>query len=81
MIGFLTSVIAAIWTKNSMIGLVLFLAMSANMGLAGLAGALIPLSLQSLRFDPAQSSYIFLSSITDIAGVSIFLTLGSKLLL
>jgi magnesium transporter len=81
MMGFLTSVIAAIWTRNPMVGLVLFLAMIMNMGLAGLAGALIPLSLQSLHFDPAQSSYIFLSSITDIAGVSIFLTLGSKLLL
>ncbi|MDR3143482.1 MAG: magnesium transporter [Puniceicoccales bacterium] len=81
MIGLLTSFIAGLWTHNPMVGVVLFLAMSLNMGLAGLAGAFVPLFLQSLHFDPAQSSYIFLTSITDIAGVSIFLALGSKLLL
>jgi magnesium transporter len=81
MVGLLAAIIAVIWTQNLMIGLTLFLAMSINMGLAGLAGACIPILLQSLHFDPAQSSYIFLTSITDITGIFIFLTLGSHFLL
>jgi magnesium transporter len=81
MVGLSAAIIAVIWTQNFMIGLTLFLAMSINMGLAGLAGACIPILLQSLHFDPAQSSYIFLTSITDITGIFIFLALGSHFLL
>lgn len=63
------------------LSIVIFAAMVLNMALAGLAGAFIPLLLKKLNFDPAQSSSIFLTGVTDVAGFFIFLSLGSALLL
>lgn len=67
--------------RSLLIGLAVLLAMILNMGLAGLAGAFIPLLLKKMKFDPAQSSSIFLTALTDMAGFFIFLCLGSWLLL
>lgn len=55
--------------------------MVLNMGLAGLSGAFIPLFLKQLHLDPAQSSSIFLTTVTDVAGFFIFLSLGTWVLL
>jgi len=63
------------------IAVVVFIAMVLNMVLAGAFGALIPLSLKRFGLDPAQSSSIFLTTVTDVAGFFIFLTLGSTFLL
>jgi magnesium transporter len=56
-------------------------AMVLTMVLAGASGALIPLSLKRVGLDPAQSSSIFLTTVTDVAGFFIFLSLGSAFLL
>ena len=40
-------------------------ALIANMVIAGLSGAAIPVILKALRRDPAQSSSIFLTTVTD----------------
>ncbi len=72
-----------IWfiTHDTKLCLVIFLACMLNMGIAGLAGASVPLILQRLHFDPAQSASIFLTAITDFMGFSLFLGLGSWILL
>lgn len=71
----------AVWmTKNNLMGIVVFLAMALNMLLSCFIATFIPLMLKRLRLDPAQSSYIFLTAITDVAGFFIFLALGSRLL-
>lgn len=62
------------------IGVVVFMAMILNMGISGLAGAFIPLFLKKMHFDPAQSSSIFLTAVTDTAGFFIFLFLGYQIL-
>ena len=67
-------------TKQLKIALVVFLAMILNMGLGGLAGAFIPLMLKRIGCDPAQSSSIFLTGLTDVCGFLIFLGLGTWLL-
>lgn len=60
-------------TKALALSLVIFLAMIINMGAAALAGAVIPIILKSLGRDPAQSSSIFLTTVTDIVGFASFL--------
>ncbi len=52
---------------------VIGMAMVVNMVAAALAGAVIPLALRALGRDPAQSSSIFLTTVTDIVGFASFL--------
>ncbi len=55
------------------LSLVIGLAMIVNMAAAALAGAVIPLILQAIGRDPAQSAAIFLTTVTDIVGFASFL--------
>lgn len=79
--GFLTGgiagLIAYLLGANIMVGLLLFLAMTANMMIAGLIGSLIPLVLKRFKVDPAISSSIFVTASTDIGGFFTFLGLAS----
>ena len=54
-------------------GLIIVLAMIVNMAAAGFAGCLIPLALRAAGRDPAQSSSIFLTTVTDVVGFAAFL--------
>ena len=62
-----------IWSKNYGLALVILLSMIVNMVAAGLSGATIPLILKALNRDPAQSSSIFLTTVTDCVGFASFL--------
>lgn len=66
---------------NVRMGLTIFLALVLTMAMAGFTGAFIPLFLKRLNLDPAQSSSIFLTAITDMAGFFVFLQLASMLLM
>jgi magnesium transporter len=61
------------------LGLSVLLAMSASCVVSGIAGALIPLTLRKLGFDPATASSIFLTTATDIASMGCFLGLATIL--
>lgn len=80
-IGLTAAVAAYLFFGDIRIGVVVFVAMILNMTLAGAAGALIPLTLQRVGLDPAQSSSIFLTTVTDAAGFFIFLSLGTAILI
>jgi magnesium transporter len=72
----------ALWyDKNPMLGLVLFLAMTGNLVVAGLTGASIPLILKRLNVDPAVGSSIIITTFTDCIGFLLPLWLASTLLL
>lgn len=58
----------------------MLLATWANLILAGLAGAAIPLSLRRLGFDPALGSNLFLTTFTDLLGFVGFLAVATALL-
>lgn len=62
-------------------GSVVFLAMTANLVVAGFAGAFVPLFLQRLRVDPAVASSIFVTTFTDMCGFFLLLGLATKFLL
>ena len=78
--GLLAGAVAYVWLGNTMLGLVLFFAMMANMALAGLVGAAIPLALKALGQDPALGSGVIVTGFTDIFGFLCFLGLATALL-
>ena len=59
------------------LSLVLFLAMVLNSLNAGLSGVLIPVGLEKLRIDPAVTSTVFVTTMTDTLGFFFFLGLAT----
>ncbi len=55
--------------------------MVCNLIAAALAGTLIPLGLQKFGVDPAVSSTVFLTTVTDVIGFLAFLGLATLFLL
>jgi magnesium transporter len=58
------------------LGLVIGLAMLANILIAGIAGVLVPLTIERFRADPAIASSIFVTMTTDSMGFLVFLGLA-----
>ncbi|MFN3958758.1 MAG: magnesium transporter [Parvularculaceae bacterium] len=56
-------------------------AMIINLIAAGLAGILVPLGLQRAGADPAVSSSVFVTTVTDVVGFFVFLGLAALVLL
>lgn len=56
-------------------------AMIINLLAAGLAGILVPLGLQRAGADPAVSSAVFVTTVTDVVGFFVFLGLAALVLL
>lgn len=63
------------------LGGVIGAAMIINLVAAGLAGILIPLGLQRAGADPAVSSAVFVTTVTDVVGFFVFLGLAALVLL
>lgn len=63
------------------LGLVVGAAMIVNLLCAGLAGILVPLGLQRVGADPAVSSAVFVTTVTDIVGFFVFLGLAAAVLI
>ncbi len=78
--GLIMALIAYIWYGNFWLSLILFVAMIANMLLAGLFGALVPLLLNWADKDPALGSHILVTTVTDVGGFFIFLGLATVLM-
>ncbi|CAN5335881.1 magnesium transporter [soil metagenome] len=86
-VGFLNGIAIAItcglgvYLWSGSIGLVLVIASSMVLAMiaAGFAGAVVPIMLTRLGQDPAQSSSIVLTTVTDIAGFLSFLGIATAL--
>jgi magnesium transporter len=78
--GLIMGLIAYLWYRNLWLSLIIFSAMIANMLLAGLFGALVPLLLKWAKKDPALGSNIFVTTVTDVGGFFIFLGLATVLM-
>lgn len=61
---------------NPLLGVVIGAAMVINNLIAGLAGILVPVTLDRLRVDPAVSSAVFVTMATDVMGFFSFLGLA-----
>jgi magnesium transporter len=67
------------WSRSLGLALVIGISMVISMTLAGLSGACIPMLLTALRQDPAQSSSIILTTVTDVVGFFSFLGIATLL--
>jgi magnesium transporter len=87
-VGFMNGVVIAattaagvyVWSRSAGLSLVISVAMVISMIAAGIAGALIPILLTRLGQDPAQSSSIILTTVTDVAGFMSFLGIATILI-
>jgi len=79
--GLIMLIFAIFYDQQPILGLVLFLAMTGNLIIAGVTGAGIPLILKRLGIDPAIASSIIITTFTDVFGFLLILGLASKLLL
>ncbi len=69
------------WFHDPTMALVAGLAMVINLFAAALAGILLPLAMDKMGFDPAASTVVFLTTVTDCVGYFSFLGLATILLL
>lgn len=77
LVGLVAAVAAYLFGLSVMLGVLLFMAMTANLFIAAIGGATVPLILKWLKLDPALSSSIFVTACTDIGGFFTFLGLAS----
>jgi magnesium transporter len=68
-----------LWSRSGGLVVVISSAMVISMVIAGVAGALVPIVLRRFGQDPAQSSSIVLTTVTDVAGFFSFLGIATVL--
>jgi magnesium transporter len=75
--GVLIGIVAGAWFQDYNIGGIIAAAMLINMIAAALAGIMIPLLLDRFGADPAVSSAVFVTTVTDVTGFFAFLGLAT----
>jgi len=73
--------VVMIWFGNGLLALAIALAVVITFACGGLAGILVPLTLRRLGADPAVSSSVFVTFVTDLIGFLAFLGLATVILL
>ena len=82
--GVLVAVIAIAFSFGEfglLLGAVIGVSMIANLVIAGFFGAVTPLLLDRIGYDPATSATIFITTATDVLGFLVFLGLAQAVLL
>ncbi len=79
-VGIAVGIGAWLWKGIPFLGVVIGLAMIGNMIAAGMAGTLVPLTLKSLKLDPALASAVLVTTVTDCVGFGLFLGLATAFL-
>lgn len=79
-LGLFLSGLAWVWKGNLWLGLVVGVAMGLNTLLSVTLGGSIPLVLKKLKLDPAAASGPLLTTLTDMSGFFLVLSLASFLL-
>ena len=73
----ITGVVAYAWFNISGLGFVIGLAMVCNLAAAALSGILIPIVIAKFHLDPAVSSGVFVTTVTDVVGFFSFLGIAT----
>jgi len=73
----ISSVIVFLWFKDLSLSIIIAVSMILNMIVAGLFGILVPVTLKKFKVDPAISSSVFVTTITDVIGFLSFLGVGA----
>jgi len=74
-----TGVAVFFWSRSFGLSLVIGISMVLSMIAAGFSGAVIPIALTRMGQDPAQSSSIVLTTVTDVVGFFSFLGIATLL--
>ena len=75
-IGIVTAVVSWLWQGNPYLGVVVGISMIITLIVAGFSGALVPIIMRHFGGDPAQSSAIIVTTVTDVVGIFVFLGLA-----
>jgi magnesium transporter len=76
-IALTTGVAVFFWSQSFGLSLVIGISMVLSMIAAGFSGAIIPIALTRMGQDPAQSSTIVLTTVTDVVGFLSFLGIAT----
>lgn len=79
-LGLIAGLIAFLWHGNQYLALVVGIAMLGNLIVAGISGVILPLGLKKLKVDPALSSAVVVTTVTDVVGFLIYLGLATMAL-
>ncbi len=79
-LGILIGLVAWVWKGNPWLGLVIGVALALNTLLAVSIGGVVPLLLKKLGQDPAAASAPLLTTMTDMAGFFLVLSLASLMM-
>lgn len=76
-LGMSMALVAWLWKGNPLLGVLVGVALFANMSVAAINGVLVPTTLKRLGIDPALASSIFVTTINDMVGFGVFLGLAT----
>ena len=76
-LGILIGIVAWVWKDNMYLGLVIGLALAVNTLIAVAIGGSVPLILKRFGVDPAVASGPLLTTVTDMAGFFLVLSLAT----
>jgi len=76
-LGILVGIVAWVWKDNAFLGLVIGLALAMNTLIAVSIGGTVPLLLKNFGIDPAVASGPLLTTVTDMAGFFLVLSLAT----
>jgi len=80
-IGAIVALISAVWNGEPLLGLVVALALIGAHLVAAVSGAVVPLVMKHIGKDPAATSTIFISTVTDVMGLFFLLGLATWIML
>jgi len=76
-LGILIGIVAWVWKDNAFLGLVIGMALALNTVIAVSIGGSVPLILKHLGIDPAVAAGPLLTTVTDMAGFFLVLSLAT----
>jgi len=76
-LGILIGIVAWVWKDNAFLGIVIGLALATNTLIAVSIGGTVPLLLKNFGIDPAVASGPLLTTVTDMAGFFLVLSLAT----
>jgi len=76
-VGGIAGLASWLWIGKPILGLVVFAAMLLNMIASAIAGVMVPISLRTIKVDPALASSIMVTTATDIIGFFLFLSFAT----
>lgn len=79
--GIAVSIITYLWFQQTLLGLVIAIAIFINLAVAGLIGSMIPMLIKKFNGDPTIASPLLLTTATDALGFFVFLGLAEMILI